>query len=207
MKNNTAHYNGQTRLRNVYVAFLLGLLLLAPGAQGSVIFVDASQTNNPPDGTSWATAFPRVQQGIDAAAANDALWVAASVYFESLTVKTGVAVFGGFAGNESQVDQRNIALNSTILDGGQSNRVVTFAEGATNNDIARRLTPTCLANENACKIPAGAEVLEALNASTPAPEFKTIESLGILRRLAPLWVPEFHVPAGLERPPRKSITT
>lgn len=74
----------------------------------------ASGTHN---GTSWSTAFRTVQEGIDAAASGEQVWVAAATYYTVITAKSGVALYGGFAGNETSVSQRDWAANVTILDG------------------------------------------------------------------------------------------
>jgi hypothetical protein len=66
-----------------------------------VIRVNAGQTNNVPDGGSWATAFPVVQQGIDAASDGDAVWAAAGTYWENITLKAGVALYGTIKDNIS----------------------------------------------------------------------------------------------------------
>jgi len=89
-------------------------------------------TDPPPDGLTWATAFNTVQAGIDAAQPGDEVWVAATNYFENLTLKAGVALYGGFRGDETALDQRSWAQQVTILDGRQSNSVVIIQEGATN---------------------------------------------------------------------------
>ncbi len=99
-------------------------------AQGAAIFVkaDASGANN---GTSWVNAFRQVQPALNAAASGDEVWVAAGTYVENLTLKLGVALYGGFAGNETDLAQRNCAANPAILDGNQAGSVVTSPPGAT----------------------------------------------------------------------------
>src|SRR3989442_15669506 len=90
-------------------AITLGVFsILAAGNGEAIIYVSANQTNQAsPDGLSWRKAFPSVQQGLDAANAGDQVWVAAATYFENITLKDGVALFGGFAGTEADVAQRN----------------------------------------------------------------------------------------------------
>src|SRR5437773_12043519 len=93
-------------------------------ANASVVYVNANQTNNIADGASWATAFPIVQLGIDAAGDGDSVWAASAKYFENITLKAGVALYGGFTGTEMNLNQRNWTTHQTILDGGRSNSVV-----------------------------------------------------------------------------------
>jgi len=86
------------------------------------------------DGSSWTNAMDDVQAAISAAVrsrgAVQEIWVAAGTYRPNrgvtnpLFVRTisfrlvnGVAVYGGFSGNETLLSQRNVSLNPTILTG------------------------------------------------------------------------------------------
>jgi len=109
-------------------------LLLAASAQAAVFHVDAASTAPAPDGASWATAYPDIQSAVDAAAAGDEVWVRAGVYRGTtdpvLTLRTGVAVYGGFDGTESSRDQRDWAGRPTVLDGEGLRRCVLGANTA-----------------------------------------------------------------------------
>lgn len=114
------------------LVLLICSLFLLPSASpqifaqttGKIIYVrkSASGLNN---GTSWQNAFTDLQQAISAAQANDQIWVAAGVYLPttlfdssiSFTLKNDVAIYGGFLGNETMLNQRNWAQNITILSG------------------------------------------------------------------------------------------
>ena len=57
------------------------------------------------NGTSWNDAFAQIQTAINAANSNDEIWVAKGLYQEKLVIqKSGLALYGGFVGNENQVD-------------------------------------------------------------------------------------------------------
>lgn len=97
---NTVSFN----LRNTSVFFV------KPGASG--------------DCNSWATAC-EMQTALGSAGLGDQVWVAAGTYMPTsgsdknatFTLANGVKVYGGFAGTESELSQRNWTINITTLSG------------------------------------------------------------------------------------------
>jgi cysteine-rich repeat protein len=82
------------------------------------------------DGRSWATAFADVQSGVDAAGDRGGceVWVGAGTYHiyqtgqdDSLWLRDNVAVYGGFAGDETARDQRDWLVNPTVWSGADPN--------------------------------------------------------------------------------------
>lgn len=116
-----------------------------PGS-GDVIFVDIDNASGEEDGLTWGTAHTTLRAGLDAARNVGAgeVWVAEGVYGEArpgggtLLLRSGIALYGGFAGTETLRTQRNLAVNETIIDGstsdlgGPTERVL---EGANNARI------------------------------------------------------------------------
>lgn len=92
-----------------------------------VVFVDRDVMSVSPTGQSWETAFPTVQAGVDQAqsiAGRCDVWVAEGRYpiyrfgvGNSLRLRTGVSLYGGFSGTESRRDDRDWEAHPTILDG------------------------------------------------------------------------------------------
>ncbi|MEW6746578.1 MAG: right-handed parallel beta-helix repeat-containing protein [Planctomycetota bacterium] len=101
-------------------------LVLVVAAQAQSVWyvdVDADGAN---DGTSWEDAFNDLQDAIGAASAGDEIWVAAGLYKPdrgtgdreaSFILNKGVALYGGFAGWEDELEERDWRLNETILSG------------------------------------------------------------------------------------------
>ncbi len=109
------------------LTFILALLLLggsAQTAQAATKYVKAGGAGSQ-DGTSWTNAYPDIQAAINAAADGDQIWVAAGYYYGRITLKNGVALYGGFAGNETALNQRNWRINVTTIDGNHSGMAVT----------------------------------------------------------------------------------
>ncbi len=113
------------------------LAVLATSAPAAVIRVKWDSPADGP-GDTWANAYRTVTAAIAASAAGDEIWVAGDAshwYAESIILKDGVGLYGGFAGGETTRDQRDWNTNVTILDGGGNRRVVTPPSGATATTV------------------------------------------------------------------------
>jgi hypothetical protein len=95
-------------------------------------YVDGAATGSA-SGFTWTDAFTDLETALGSAVCRE-IWVAAGTYAPStsgtFSVVPGMAVFGGFVGNETQLGQRDPALHRTILSGlltaGQASHVVTM---------------------------------------------------------------------------------
>ena len=97
-----------------------------------ILYVDAD-AGGAGDGASWADAFPNVQGALAAATSNEQIWIAAGTYypdegpgvtaddraasFRITGAQDGLAVYGGFAGTETDLSQRDPAAYVTVLSG------------------------------------------------------------------------------------------
>ena len=88
-----------------------------------IIYVDRDATgaNN---GTSWGNAYSNLQTALTNAPFGSQIWVADGTYLPSLDerevsfqLRNTIALYGGFAGGETSLSQRNVAGNPTILSG------------------------------------------------------------------------------------------
>lgn len=129
-----------TLFKRLAVCWCVGLALLCAGtAQAAIVYV-AQNSTGAQDGTSWDTAFHTIGAAMSAAQAavdgddgtipGDEIWVAAGTYSEAVTIKTGVHLFGGFAGNEELKSSRNWATNTTVIDGSGNTCPVTMVSGS-----------------------------------------------------------------------------
>ncbi len=100
-------------------------VLLANPAAAGVWYVRADAGGGG-DGTSWSSAYDAVQGALASAQPGDEIWVAAGTYRPGdgssprsvrFLLAGSVALYGGFAGTESAREERDPALNGTILSG------------------------------------------------------------------------------------------
>jgi len=112
------------------------------GGTNAIVRVRSTGNDNN-DGSTWALAKRTVTGAV--AVAMQEIWVAKRTnavgplpYFENIALRPGLGLYGGFAGTETNRDQRNPVANLTILDG-SLNRVVDlqslFDGGVTKSAI------------------------------------------------------------------------
>ena len=129
-----------TKLKTFYPMLLLAMgLALASLAfttapafacGGTVLCVDEDAPGPSHDGLSWATAYTNLQDALAAATSGNEIWVAEGVYYPdqgggqiagnqaaSFFLKSGVAIYGGFAGVETLRTQRDWLTHITVLSG------------------------------------------------------------------------------------------
>jgi hypothetical protein len=134
--------------RSIAVGLSLLMSAICTEANAAVIrvCVDGNDSNS---GINWAEAKETIQAAINAASQGDEIWVAAGTYHEHIKNKTkgpsgsevavDTALYGGFAGTETERGQRNWNLNITTIDGDggpiptppESGTVITIDSGAT----------------------------------------------------------------------------
>ena len=115
---------------NRWLIISLFLAGFAPAvAVGGTIYVDADAggANN---GSSWGDAYNYLQDGLAVAGDGNEIWVAVGTYkpdegggetpndrTATFQLITGVAIYGGFAGSETGLEERDWVTNETILSG------------------------------------------------------------------------------------------
>ena len=102
-------------MKTQLLSAMLALAVLSLQAQ--TIFVTPTGTGN---GTSWATASG-LEQAVNNAPSGAEIWVQIGTYHPAtmLTVPAGVKLYGGFAGSETNLSQRDFANHPTVIDAQQ----------------------------------------------------------------------------------------
>jgi len=138
-------------LKSTYVSLLFMAFICQINA--STIFVKSGSNGT---GESWDMALGTLTAALEVAQSGDQIWVATGTYTPSaddrsasFEVKNDVQVYGGFIGNESQLNQRNPILNKTILSGeignpgiADNSYTVVYLNGASANTALNGFTIT-----------------------------------------------------------------
>ncbi|MFM1823087.1 MAG: hypothetical protein RI967_1353 [Planctomycetota bacterium] len=113
-------------------ALLLAVTILggavAADADAAIRFVNAGLTTGANDGSSWENAYRGVgglATALAASVSGDEIWVVKGTYRPTtgtsrtvaFTLKSGVGIYGGFAGSERKREQRDPDANLTTLSG------------------------------------------------------------------------------------------
>ncbi len=106
-----------------------GVWYARPGQEGchysGRIYVDQNAPGPAQDGRNWATAFTRLQDALAEAQYGDSIWIADGLYYPtdngdraaSFNLKSGVHIYGGFAGYEDSLTQRDWQAHICTLSG------------------------------------------------------------------------------------------
>ncbi|MAT41461.1 MAG: hypothetical protein CL609_03895 [Anaerolineaceae bacterium] len=111
-----------------WVVVLISALFVKPVIANQVLQTSntiwyVSPSGDGTNGLSWQTAYNDLQDALASALEGDEIWVAAGVYkpgmdrTDSFHLVPGVALYGGFVGNELTREERDWEVNLTILSG------------------------------------------------------------------------------------------
>lgn len=129
------------------MTFFFYLVVYAENSvQDNIIYVNGTAAEGG-DGSSWDNAFTDLQDALAAVEAGDQIWVAAGIYYPAayetvygaappevdrsatFQLEDGVALYGGFAGGEESLNERDWENNVTVLSGDLDRNDTTDAYG------------------------------------------------------------------------------
>ncbi|MGV3526621.1 MAG: hypothetical protein ACO1RX_20555 [Candidatus Sericytochromatia bacterium] len=108
------------------------------------LYVNDNATGNN-NGSSWTDAYTSLQTALAAAGPGDEIWVAEGTYTPhasdssvSFVMKEDVAIYGGFAGTETELSERSPSLSDfvSVLSGDLSGNDDPMTPGTTRNENA-----------------------------------------------------------------------
>ncbi|MCP4363174.1 MAG: DUF11 domain-containing protein, partial [Chloroflexi bacterium] len=132
----------------------------------ATIYVDHAATGAA-TGISWTDAYTNVQDALTPSVNGDQIWVAQGVYTPTLrtdpgsprtatfTLVEGVALYGGFDGTETSLDQRDWETHITVLSGDLDNNDLTDPYGVVTNTAS-------IVGDNAYHVTTGGGVTETV---------------------------------------------
>ena len=99
------------------------------GIMRDTLYIAADGTG---DGSSWESAYPNLEDAMTICGIykNGNLWVKNGVYLghtdqeAAFTIPRGITIYGGFAGHETSLGERNLDLANTVLSGDNKRQVV-----------------------------------------------------------------------------------
>jgi hypothetical protein len=120
------------------LTLIVALIAGGTSASAATVYVNAAAAAGG-NGTSWASAYNDLHVALTGRLSGDQIWVAQGTYstvsqIDTFQLVTGVSLYGGFAGTETTLAQRNLFPELTILSGvyagGNSYHVVTGADNS-----------------------------------------------------------------------------
>jgi hypothetical protein len=105
-------------MRKLFSSLLALTALWCLGAvavNAKTIYVTPSGAGNK-DGSDWLNAYAAIEAAIAAASSGDEIWIAGGTYkpLSQMTITKSLSIYGGFVGNETNLDDRT--ETSTIVD-------------------------------------------------------------------------------------------
>ncbi|WP_299013462.1 LamG-like jellyroll fold domain-containing protein [uncultured Polaribacter sp.] len=110
------------RILDVSQIQLIGNITILPPRDQYFVDVNATGANN---GSSWADAYTSLEEAVDRKTGKE-FWVAAGTYVpsarnKSFRIGNENKLYGGFSGTETNLSERNVKTNVTILSGDINN--------------------------------------------------------------------------------------
>jgi len=112
-------------IRRTLAAMIMLFAIMVAGAFGETYYVDESVSVSG-DGSSWGVALKTIQEGIDEClASSDIVKVAQGTYVESIALKSGITLEGGYRASYEGDTARNPATYKSTINGSQTAGVIS----------------------------------------------------------------------------------
>lgn len=124
------------------------IISVIPDANG-IVYINSSATSGG-NGSSWSDALDSLNTALNAALTNASIkqiWVAKGTYQPALnsaffTVEN-VRIYGGFSGNETSIEQRDLSPeNASVLKGNSNSVIINYKNGVTKSAVLDGFTIT-----------------------------------------------------------------
>ena len=112
---------------------LIGSFILISLQVFSATYYVKTDGDDSTSGTSWGCAFKTITKALEEGSVFDRIWVAEGTYKQTETLQVGSDLFGGFAGNESSLEERNLSEHATIIQGDGNHLCIDVAHSTIFN--------------------------------------------------------------------------
>jgi PKD repeat protein len=131
---------GGKAMKRIMFSLIMTLILvcLMSGVGLTATWYVDGDTSTSGNGTSWEEAVKTIQEAIDVSNEGDEIWVGQGTYFllSQINVNTAVHIYAGFAGWETERDERDWAANVTTVDGQYAVRCFYVTADATIDGLS-----------------------------------------------------------------------
>jgi hypothetical protein len=111
-------------MKHLFSLFFFSSFFFFNSFSQKIIYVNES-ANGLNNGSSWKNAYQNLFDALSNTISSKEIWVAQGVYYSTINnardssfkIRNGVAIYGGFIGNETKRNQRDWTINKTILSG------------------------------------------------------------------------------------------
>ncbi|MDA0991895.1 MAG: hypothetical protein O3A51_14240, partial [Verrucomicrobia bacterium] len=118
--------NRQARSKRLAIAFAFAAWVTIQTATAATNYVNSQVLpGGLKDGSTWANAYSKLEAALSGSSSGDEIWVAAGTYYPTngtdktatFQMVSGVDIYGGFAGTETDRSQRDPDTYKSILSG------------------------------------------------------------------------------------------
>ena len=130
------------RFSVMLIALTALVAVLGSAATATTVIRVTTNGNDNNNGSTWALAKESVQAAIADASVGDEVWVAEGTYSENILIEKSVKLYGGFAGSENNLAERNWCTHPTVIQAAETGSVVVISSAASSTGCIDGFTIT-----------------------------------------------------------------